>query len=310
MSAGDKNRGGDQEQVVQLDLWDDCIVPTTSDAVRELLIPVLVGNLVLKLVHGIVYLHKRDSRASKPYGKDSCLIPTIVIGMGLLGYHLRDSFHLFCVFLVVSLLGTACVVFATRHPTEKSPLNDVWKFCGFLIVMNEIAQFRLSPIHIKMRPHLMLLLMKLVSICDDIERRESGRRKDDQVPPPIKADVLSILSYVYHPGSILLGSWHPGFSYLITGTNWSSSIRTLFQVVANLTFSLVSLSLSNCLIQFVAVNLVEQHFLFPIYDYLPNDIAVIIHKVTIAYFVALQFRTSHYFIAKLTQASFLFWGNE
>lgn len=84
MSAGDKSRGADQDQVVRLDLWDDCVVPTTGDAVRELLIPVLVGNLLLKLVHGIVYLHRRDSPGSKPYGRDSCMIPTIVIGIGSL----------------------------------------------------------------------------------------------------------------------------------------------------------------------------------------------------------------------------------
>lgn len=341
------NRGsghGDQDQVVKLDLWADCILPTTNDAMRELILPVIIGNVVLKLVYWIVSLCLRNSWTlrvvNKYIVKDICELPTIVIGVGLLGYHFRGSFIMFKIICVASGLGALMIVHAKKF--GYSPLKTVWIYTFFSILMNEIGiiEQRLlskSVINTSLRPHIMLMSMKLISIADDInkkmkkseeitpkpvpskKKRSSGHESDtatdsegdEPITDPLMPIFVSILAYLFHPASVLLGCWHPVFNYSMNASQpRRSRLKPTFQTIGNIVFAMVSLSLSNCLIQFIAVNFIEDVVIFPIYDYLPNEVCVIIHKIIIAYFVALQFRTSHYFISKLTQAFFVFWGHE
>jgi porcupine-like protein len=43
---------------------------------------------------------------------------------------------------------------------------------------------------------------------------------------------------------------------------------------------------------------------------MPENVAEVLHKIFISYFIALQFRSSHYFICFATESSFSFWGSD
>ena len=175
----------------------------------------------------------------------------------------------------------------------------IWIYCGSLIIMNEAASFKYLKL-MRLRQHLMLLLMKLVSISSvNLPKKNDG----DHWGEP-RQIFLETLGYLLHPASVLLGSWHPMFP-----KSHEKSRSGYFKIASSLMFSFVFQLLSNCVIQWVVVEYVEKLVLFNLYDILPNSGAMALHKLIISYFVALQFRTSHYFICFLTESTFLFWNH-
>lgn len=269
----------------------DCAIPTSFDAIRELYAPLIVANLVLKLILKFSVSPTRSGN-----------IPTTIIGVLLLLLHFRNNLELFLLLMAATAMGI--IIFVSNRSLNH--LNRyIWIYCGALIILNEVASYRYHLNFMRLRQHLMLLLMKLVSICPV----GSDKKHDD---PPVESDdgirrkkiYLETTAYVFHPGSVLLGSWHPVFPK----THQNYTIRNL-KIVSSLAFSFVFQLLSNCLIQWVVVEYIERLIAFNLYYVLPETLAVAIHKVLIAYFVALQFRTSHYFICFLTQSSFLFWNH-
>lgn len=207
-------------------------------------------------------------------------LATISVGLVSVTWQLREHPSL-------PLILTAHSFASSLLTTRVTGKQFVWIMCLSALLLNEATVY-IHPHHTRIRTHLMLLTMKFVSWSPD-GQSESG--------------FLSCLAYALHPASLVLGSWHP----VIPGT----PLRGRYvKSVSCLTYAMLTLLASNCFIQFLVTEFIEPLISFNLYNFLPENGAVALHKLLISYFVALQFRSSHYFICFVTEASFSFWGSD
>ena len=246
-----------------------CILPSLWGTAIDFVLPLFICNLFLKTVIRFV-----------TEGHIAIDILTIAIGFACLVTQLRDEVTLLLIVCIHSVIGSALVVFIRRK-------TFVWIYALSVLILNETICFYASK-HMRIRTHVMLLLMKFVSwkdLSDDVNRFRQ---------------LVSCLSYASHPASVCLGSWH----HPITSQSTGQYSKSLICVVK----ASLLLVASNCLIQYFVTEYAEPLISFNLYDLIPETVATILHKLLICYFVALQFRCSHYFICYMTEASFLFWG--
>lgn len=251
-----------------------CVIPSALGVAIEFLLPLIVANLTLRILLNFI----RSPHVS-------CLT-TILIGGASVVWQLRGNPSLLLILGIHSVIAS---VLATNISTHKS---RIWILCLTVLVVNELSSFRYQE-QTRIRTHLMLFTMKLVSWSDQCEEKKMDRR-----------GFLSCLSYVLHPASVVLGSWHPMIA------NGRLGSGRYFKSLVYLSYAILFLLSSNCFIQFLVTEFVEPHISFNLYELIPEAAATALHQLLISYFVALQFRTSHYFICFLTEASFCFWGLE
>lgn len=250
-----------------------CVIPSALSVTIDFLLPLLVANITLRTLLKFI---RNQSLAH---------VITIGIGAATVFWQLRDHSFLLLILSIHSLVTT---ILATTFIARKSL---IWTICLTVLLLNEITSFR-DPVHTRIRTHLMLLTMKFVSWSDqEVEESRTERR-----------GFVSCLSYIMHPASVVCGSWHP-----VILPDRRTPGRYLKSLVY-LSYAVLLLLSSNCFIQFVVTEAVEPLISFKLYDFLPETMATALHQLLISYFVALQFRTSHYFICFVTEACFCFWG--
>lgn len=203
-------------------------------------------------------------------------VSTVIVGLASVAWHLRDHVS----HLVVVMVHAFAISMLACRVTQK---RFVWIASLSSLLLNE-AVIYVHPHHVRIRTHLMLLTMKFVSWS-----------------PADGNGIMPCLSYALHPMSLVLGSWHPPITGHASGRYMKS--------VSCLLCGIVALLASNCMIQFLVTEFVEPLISFKLYTFLPESVAAALHKFLISYFVALQFRSSHYFICFTTEASFSFWGS-
>ena len=206
-------------------------------------------------------------------------LTTISIGLASVAWQLRDHLSLVLILVVHSF----AVSLLTSRVTRKQQF--VWITCLSALLLNEGVAF-VRPHHVRIRTHLMLLTMKFVSWSSE-DQSDSG--------------FWSCLSYALHPVSLVLGSWHPPIR---------PARGRYMKSLTCLTYGMIALLASNCFIQFLVTEFIEPLISFNLYNFLPESVAVALHKLLVSYFVALQFRSSHYFICFVTEASLSFWGSD
>ena len=252
-----------------------CLLPSLLSVAVEFLVPLLMANVLLRLLLAFV----SDGLVAH--------LATVAIGMASVAWQLREES--FLAFLVASFALTSSVV-ASR--CRRMPV--IWLLCLLVLLSNEAVVFLASPSlhHSRIRTHLMLITMKQVSWV---------QLKSEESDSPMDTSFWSCLAYVCHPMSCVLGSWHPASSVRKRGR--------YIKAFVFLNYALICLVASNCLVQFLATQFMEP-VVFHLFDFLPEEAVDMLHKLCISYFLALQFRTSHYFICCLTEACFAFWGSE
>ena len=263
-----------------------CIIPALIDTTRELILPIFVSSLVLQCI--LTLLQWRNTIRHE-YGK----FISLIVGVALLAFHFRLQFELFVLSLIA--YGFASIMYIKFR---FSP----WYICGLIILINEIFSFhKLNFMRIRM--HLMLLLMKMVSFEDEVSVKK--QKKPDQPKNSNINLLLDLLCNLFHPSSILLNSWHPRKTILVNLSG--HSLRSLLSMIKSLAISLIFLLLSSCFIHVFIEDYVNGFLGIAIYSLIPSTAANILHKLLWAHCIALQFRCSHYFICYLTEASFKLW---
>ena len=274
----------DEFEEEPIDVVTACIIPALVDTATELILPVFVSSLVLQTV--LTLFH---SRTSNEFAKFTFL----VVGVALLAFHFRLQFELFTLALMAYLVASGLYIRFRISP---------WIICGVIILANEVYSFRKLNL-MRIRMHLMLLLMKMVSFKDEFDAKKHKDPSKSKVG--VFNEILDLLSYLFHPSSILLNSWHPRkiAPVNLTGHSISSLMNVLCSVIISLTFLL----LSSCFIHVFIEDYVNGFLGVAIYSLVPTTAASILHKLLLAHCIALQFRCSHYFICYLTEASFKLW---
>lgn len=265
-----------------------CILPSLTDTLGGLIVPVFASTLVLQLISTISILRKISTGTS---GK----ILTAVTGITILWYHFRENSQLFS--LTVMAYFSASVAFIKL---KVSP----WYYCGLIIFFNELYTLQ-EQRGTRIRMHLMILLMKIVSYEDACLKESSSKRVPSKTinTRSDHHNLLDLLTYLFNPSSILLNSWHV-YEKFQSKPLTSHSIKSLLHIVCSLIKSLTFLIISMCLIPVVIEDYVDRIIATALFSSLPSSVAIALYKLLIAYLMALQFRCSHYFICYLTEASF------
>lgn len=264
---------------------ENCLKPTLYDGFNNLIGPILISNLSLKF---LLFLIKK---ASPSKHDKTVAISTVACGMALLFYFLRDHLMLGYMFVLFSVSGSFLSIFTIQKKTN----TLIWAYCFSVLIINEVLLiYYPDGDSIKLRPLLMGSVMKLVSVINFFDIKDHIQ--------DFRSLFLSVLSFILHPSSLLLGTWHPPFQ--------SSLSFPLLKTFSALFFSLTSLVLSTCVLQFYFIDHVYHWLPNSIRNWLPDGIAIILDKLLDSYFVAVQFRTSHYFICYLTQTTFSLWNHK
>lgn len=268
----------DDAYTVDYNLITHCIQPTLTDAFRNFLIPILVSNISLKLLSLIV--------------KPILLLNLFTIGTGtlLIFYHLYSQLYLFYTFICY------CLICSFAEVLTGNSKKSTW-ICSLIIVTTNEAIVFLDPNFVKLRAHLMLVVMKIVSFNDFVKAQETTN---------LLKKFLAILAYALHPSTLLLGVWHPEFDRSANKLTIYHLLNTIKCLVSGLLFLLIS----TCFVYYYFVNGFLSYLIFFLGQWLPLEICDFIEKSFHVYFTALQFRTSHYFICYMSEAMIAFWNQK
>lgn len=240
---------------------------------------------------------------------------TIVSGVGLLLYHFRfDSSALF-LFISISLLSSSFAVPALLHlgsSQKRSPIFILWAFSFALISLNESAIFLLNQeTFIKLRPNVMLLIMKSISYFAE-EQQSQLQRKSKEKHQSFLQTYLDFTAYLLHPSVLILGVWHPHLKKADVETTrhkiWLPSVSNgFFRSVLSFILCLLCLLISSCFIDYYLVSGCFGYLFDVLELYVPLAMAHPLQIGLLAYSVAVQFHYSHYFICFAAQAMFDLW---
>ena len=260
---------------------EDCVYPILLDAFNNLLFPLLIANIASRVTVHLCHKANANSHIS--------LILLISNGLTLvfytLGYHNLD----------LSLCFVACCLFGVILSLISPNRKAVWSFSLLAILLNESVSIYTERF-MRLRPHIMLLVMKLIS-CDDYFQEVSKEHTKQSNA------FLKRMSYIMHPGSVVLGCYHPPFQRFDSGVK-------VFEFAKKYLLAIIWLIVSTCLIQTIIYSLVNTYVLQILDEHLPEYASYLISKLLSTYLIALQFRASHYFICHLAEAHFIFWNHE
>lgn len=326
------------------DLTATCIRPTLSDALFEFLLPILLANLVSRLLTALIeslfegVLANLDSRQPRLFSfilLNLSNAVNIAAGGCLLLYHYRFDSGPLLLFISLALLSASFTVPALLHTLSSSRAGSnnhhlllLWALSILLISLNEAAIFLLGQdAFIKLRPNMMLLVMKSISYYAEEaaqlqllkgKDKTAGRRGQQN----FAGTYLHFAAYLLHPSVLILGVWHPhssegdlkrqtvptpppgpGESGL-----WLSSVPNgLLRALLAFSFCLLCLLISSCFIDYYLVSLAFGVLFDALELAAPLAIAHPLQIGLLAYATAVQFHYSHYFICFAAQAMFDLW---
>jgi porcupine-like protein len=269
------NEGGDE--LVPLSL---CLESTITQITVNFILPILVANVMLRVMLSL--LKRRKVSPAVHHGSMT------VVGLLLLCFHFRGSLEVLFSLLLFSILCVILFSFDNRTAVT-------WTAGLLCLGVNEYAINILNyRTLMRGRMQLMMTIMKLVSV--------SGS--------PLS--LSKVTCYLLHPASVVQGVWFP--ITLVFDDKKNHRPFTLpgkyFKGLKQMTSSLLFLVSSNCTIEFLVKSYLEPLIAFNFYNFLPESIATFLHLVFVYYFVALQFRFSHYFMAASAEALFAIHGLE
>ena len=219
---------------------------------------------------------------------------TISTGVSLLYYHLSDDNKLLMALVIYLSVGAIVSLLSSKN------VAIVWIICLTFICINECLVL-MDQSFIRLRSHLMLLVMKIISF-NSLINEESDKdhfRGTDNL-------YFSSIAYILHPLSLLLGVWHP---LKLTKTNDSIAI-SLLKCFYNLFLSTIFLLLSTCLIHYYIGQTLIGHIVSFLSTFLPISLVYVLEICLTVYTTAQQFRFSHYFISFATQSMLCLWNSE
>lgn len=258
-----------------------CIKPTLQESILNFLGPIIIANVTLKLLNHFIksWLFKQ--------------ITTTFIGISLILYHFYDNYNLF----VIHTIYTIGFSLATQLCHRKIV---IWMICISSILVNELAVLFI-PSLVRLRPHIMIMVMKTISFYDNYKFKTKHEDDDDEHE---NNDFFAAISYLLHPLSTLLGVWHP---FKPDALNQNKQFVVISKSIYYLAISLFCILLSNCIIQ----SYIEDYLLNILRNYLywfvPKSTIDFLDICFYVYLTALQFRVSHYFVCLSTQSMLTFW---
>lgn len=244
--------------------------------------PILLANLVLKLLTHFT--------ANAFYHSSV----TITTGLVLLYHHFRDDHKLFFLLLIYISSATLLTASLSSHKTI------VWFVCFGFVCLNECLVVS-NESFLRLRSHIMLLVMKVISLNAFVSDRS---KKED--PDGHRSTALSSLTYLLHPLSLLLGVWHPIHSQ----TRTTSLLISLFHCLYHLMVATVFLLLSTCLIHYYIGQKLLPVIVSRVAIFTPMPFVYFLETCLTVYITAQQFRFSHYFICFATQSMLCLWDFE
>jgi hypothetical protein len=315
----------DRQEQLDMDLFSNvqyCMWPTLEDTLYNFLIPLLFANLALK----VILLVNQAIRGRSVKLREHLLIVTGSVAILL--FYFREQ--VWEATLGITLVAIAFIVCFVLH----SRCNHLWwMFVGLLIAFNELHIFWMSKIHLRFRPLLMLVFMKQLTIRQELLKITAvGRLLDFE-------SFAACFAYLFHPQCLPLGGWNPicqsdaatATSSLQTETDQISekhnrkrpkvkaeatnevNVQTTCDFVNIFLFPIVKgccfLVGSNCIVH-VLMLFIEAHVLPLLFHLIGSTLFAIVKGFLNAYFVALQFRFSHYFICFIMQSLHAIWGSK
>jgi hypothetical protein len=261
-------------------IGEQCIYPTLIDGINNFLGPIIISNIILKiLTHFVTNVFVNQ-------------LLTITIGLSLLFYNLSDDYSLFMSALSYIAVGASITQLCSNQKLI------VWFICMSFVSLNELTILYNSSF-IRLRSHIMLIVMKIISF-NQISDEEI--EKDHELND--RKNYYSAISYLLHPLSLLLGVWHP---YRPDNTN-PTAIRTLIQSIYYLLISVIFLLLSTCLVHYYIGDKLITIIVSFMAILVPMPFVHFFEICLTVYITALQFRFSHYFICFATQALLRLWN--
>ncbi|KAI1289222.1 Protein-serine O-palmitoleoyltransferase porcupine [Halotydeus destructor] len=257
-------------------IYENCIIPSLTDGLIGLVLPLIVANSVLR-----IFVALTTSRSARR-------VAEIAAGVSLVFYHFREDTNLALTLIVMATIGSTLAMSSKRF--------CIWIYCAAIIAINELLISCEYTQFARLRSQVMLLFMKLIS-SDEIFNLS---KKSEEVLKP--NTFMELSAYIFHPSSVILGAWHHPFrSYRNL-----PSIKCLFSLIQFAIF----LTFATCLLD-VGASVLMNDYLIPVAStYLPVACVSLIIHLSTAYFVALQFRLSHYAMCFLNQSALEFWNQD
>ena len=248
----------------------------------------------------------------------------ILSGLWLLEHHTKnDSFQ-------VRIFLWAVILFSSLSNALFTYLQNIFPFKIFFLYCLKCLFYTLQIMYIalneyqihmngyneniKLRPILMLIIMKSVTFFQD---QEYSRAKKSKVlsslnPFPV---LLNSFAYILHPSSIVLGVWH----YSKTRPHIVGSFKEFFQrskfflmrFFKCFAITFISLSFSSCFVDYFEKNIltsgIVEEFKNILEPFLPDSVRNACDILLTAYLIALKFHCSHFFICFAAESMFSLW---
>ena len=262
----------------------NCILPSLTDTFHNFLYTILIVNISLKVI-----LIVNDALSLRIRKEIECSIK-ILGGLYLIYDFFRDTI-LIGNYLVLAILFGTLLTFLTDKYHSRSTAKCVWIFCLFVLFSNELLILNGHLRFRRLRAIVMLLFMKFISLFNFLQRDKEK-----------KISFLDCLTYILHPQCLPLGGWNP----IYLPNHHFNLISNFWNYLKPFLLSLFFLLCSNCLISYL-MSLIENLLLPFIFFNAPSSFYFAFKGLLNAYFVALQFRCSHYFISYTMQYIHYLW---
>ncbi|XP_074601381.1 protein-serine O-palmitoleoyltransferase por [Brevipalpus obovatus] len=263
----------------------ECLLAITIDAFRNIITVMLMVNIVTKLLLQFKFLQKEF------------FVNAIFIlsGLSLVFYHFGANNLILPVhFILFVMIGLVIVNFFHNN-------QILWVYCLACISLNEMTIKFLNSDHIRLRVFFMSSTMKLLALHAWIQKtRDHEKSFHDSIIP-------RMISFLFHPSGLPFCGYSPP-RLDKSPEDWAKSqflLKSLFAFCK----SILYLGLSDCVLIFLNDYLLDSIHLILI-QYFPLELCHFLDTCLNCYFIALQFRCSHYFVCFLIQSSHQFWGND
>ncbi|XP_027196724.2 protein-serine O-palmitoleoyltransferase por [Dermatophagoides pteronyssinus] len=295
------------EQTVQ-ELFFHCLRPTLQDVWWQFLWPILTVNFLAFILITFVNHLQRIKR----FTINEFIL--IISGYSLLiNHYYFENFNQLLFLTVVIIMSSIFIsILITYDIHDYYGLKFVWSTHLIVIALNEFIIFFItdSSDWIKLRPNLMLILMKSISYFHE-KQFYSKKKKDLKNNDDFPAILLEYSAYILHPCTIILGIWHPfNDPKKLFATNQNLK-QTFINSFCSLLLSLLFLLCSTCLIDYFFEHIVFEYLDALIRTLVENPqtsyVWLFFIRILRSYSIAIQFHYSHYFICYLGQSMFDLW---
>ena len=257
-----------------------------ADTFQNFLYTILLVNLTLKVILIV------NDALNPRYRRQVDGLVKIAGGLYLIYDFFRDATYIGH-FLVAGILAGTLLTFLTGRYRLSTGYG--WLLCLAMLLVNEYLVWTGHTRFRRLRAIIMLLFMKFISLASylTLESKE------------MKTDLLDCLTYVLHPQCLPLGGWNP-VNFRPVNSSQFTIVRNFLNYVQPFVLSLFFLLASNCAVSYL-MSLIEYALLPFIYFHSPPIVYSAVKGLLNAYFVALQFRCSHYFISYTMQYTHYLW---